>query len=261
MFRKLAAVAMLGILGAMASSSRADTYVAANLTGVSPSLSSATLNGGGGFYAGLLNWNVVATSNSSVFAVGSNFNTYCVDISHDIGIGGTYQYDLTSLGNAAALQGTYNYGTGTVSMVTAIDTLYSEFYGGSTTATITYSADQEAAAFQGAVWTVLFTPPNSIGLGDGGATTLEGDELAALDTQLATVGGLDAYNVMALVADPNGPLPYNVQGQDQALVVMPTFGSVPAPLPSTSMGGCVLLGLFGLGVASKKRLSLAHQKI
>jgi hypothetical protein len=258
MFRKFAAIVAVGMLGAMASSSRADTYVAANLTGVSPSLATATLNGSGNFYAGLLNWNVVATSNSSVFAVGSNFNTYCVDISHDIGIGGTYQYDLTSLGSAAALAGkTYTYGAGSVSMVEAIDTLYSQFYGQSTTATLTYSADQEAAAFQGAVWTVLFTPPNSIGLGDAGATTLEGDELAALDTQLAT-GGLDAYNVMALEADPSGPLPYNVQGQDQALVVMPTFGSSPVPLPSASMGGCVLLGLFGLGAASKKRFATAQ---
>ena len=259
MIRKLAAAVMLGIFGAAASSSMADTYVAATLTGVSPALSTATLNGSGDYYAGLLNWNVAATTNSAVFAVGSDFNTYCVDISHDIGIGGTYQYDLTTLSHAAALSGTYNYGTGTVSMVEAIDTLYSEFYGGSTTASGPYSADQEAAAFQGAVWTILFTPPNTVGLGNTGATTLENSELTALDHQLATAGGLDAYNVMALVADPGGPLTdYTVQGQDQALVVMPGFGSSPVPLPSTSMGGCVLLGLFGLGAISKRRLSLAR---
>jgi hypothetical protein len=264
MLRKFAAIVAAGILGVMASSSKADTdtYVVGYLNGVSPALASATIStSSGSFYAGQLNWSVTATNNATAFPVGSGFSTYCIDITDDIGIGGTYQFHLTSLGSATYLGGNYSYGAGTVTMVEAIDTLYSEFWGQSTTATNTYSAAQESAAFQGAVWDILFTPPVTINLGDSGANTLEGDELATLDNQLATAGGLDGYNVMALVAAPDGPVgtgQYNAQGQDQGLVVVPSLGSAPVPLPSTSMGGCVLLGLFGVGVAAKKRFSTAQ---
>jgi hypothetical protein len=256
MFRKFAAIVAVGILGVMTSSSRADSVVA-NLGSVGPAIATATISTSPGltFYAGQLNWSVVATYGPAL-ANTTGFGTYCIDITHDISTGNDYEFDVDPLSSASGLAGNYNYGSGTVLKVAAIETLYSDFYSPSL-------SDEQAGAFQGAVWSILFGP-STISLNDGTANGIEAADLGTLDGQLALGTTLDYYNVMALVADPSspvgkGPIPgYTAQGQDQALVVLPTFGSVPVPLPSTSMGGCVLLGLFGVGVASKKRFSTAQ---
>jgi hypothetical protein len=259
MLRKFAAIVAAGILGAMASSSRADSVVATLASsGNPPPADIVSFPGIGSVYAGLLNWSVVTTTAGSQLANTSSFSTYCIDTVDEIGVGGTYEFDLDSLSSDKFLSGTYNDNVSNVSDVSAIETLYTLSYGSSTL------SDDAAAGFQAAVWNIL----TGVTLGlDNNAQSAYNADIASLDTQLQTGNSLIGYNVMALVADPSnsgepslgGSIPgYPDQGQDQALVVVPTFGSSPVPLPSTSMGGCVLLGLFGVGVAAKKRFSTAQ---
>jgi hypothetical protein len=244
----------LAVIGGFCQSSRADT-VTATLEGLTPYsfpnmylVGQGTIGGG----AGAIGWQ--GQSGNALGLTGA-FQTYCIDLIQDIYFGDPYTYDVQVL-STAPQPGAYPNGqTGGMGAQKAseLNTLFQENFNN-------LSTDDDMQAFQLAIWSIVYDTPTQLANGPGVENTNDnfyvlnslndGTVISIADGYLTSAVNLSdqetfSGTLVALVGE-NG-------AQDQIYAGPPSLGSSPVPLPSSSIGGCVLLGMCGLGAVAKKR--------
>jgi hypothetical protein len=253
-------VAAVGAVGMLCQTSRADTVTATLGTVIPYAFPTISLDGtqeSGG--VGLITWQGQA---GNPLGLTGAFGTYCIDLNQNVYLGNPTPYTFTVTPLASSPQpGAYPAGdpngTGPMGAVKAseLNTLYAEQFNG-------LSTDDQFQAFQAAVWAIVYDTPTELatdpdvsasgnnfyivgGLNDGTVVGLANSYLAAA----VNLSAQETYSgtLVALVGE-NG-------AQDQVYATPTNFGSpgTPVPLPRTSIGGCVLLGMCGLGAIAKKR--------
>jgi hypothetical protein len=214
------------------------------------------------YYPGVVNWTVGtapgSTPNASwVGAVGSAFQTFCIELTQDIYSGGTYTFKLVNLANAPKPgSGTTGNGNGMGSTkATAIEDLWTLDYKAKwvTDSTKTTTDNIEAAAFQLAIWKI----ENDW----GDAKTF--DNFSAGNFQASAATGTDGAKAIAQATtwlttlsntNPNSVNPADLIAlsspglQDQVMAVPSSPSFVPTPAPSTlylAVIGAAALVLYG----------------
>jgi hypothetical protein len=235
---RLFSAALIGILGLARLASA--TTITAELTGMHlPNADTGNIyynSDGGDAYVGAIGWDGSAYGNPSPF--NGNFDTYCIDLTHDIYIGGTYQFteDTSSTAVQTALMENAGDGSAAANEAAALITkLYETDYPGSTKSIPENSTDE--AAFQLSIWNLIYNPsltsiPSSgqvftvaANFGDQNAITLANSWLKNLSSTppvmdtlyaLDTVGGsqgqvyLDATVALEAFEPPVVPMPMAV---------------------------------------------------
>jgi hypothetical protein len=226
-FRYLAA-ALLAMAG-MATASRADSVNAAfqSVTngGIVLNVSAAWLGTVGG-YVGQYNW--VTHNNSDLGAAGTSFYTFCIELNQDINFGGQYTYQLIDPADAPKpgnpIPGPNGMGPAAALL---LDELWGQHIGDVTNAPNSATEITNAAAFQVAVWNIVYN------------NTVTTNNTSINNLAAGWVSGLNANgpkaDIIALSSDDH-PTGANNGAQDQITAV---------PLPATAWAGAALL--IGLG--------------
>jgi len=279
------ALAAIAIAATSWSAARADT-VTAKLNGVEGG-NGITFNlhmGSGaatdsGAITGALQWTVQSVSpaapanNLFGLAVGDNIDTFCIEITQNVGIGGTYSFtEQTSLASAPT----------NMTYITNIDTGLSAGGMGTTKANLLnelYNKVNEqsffetlnatsAAAFQLAVWEIVYENSLTIGQTDnsngklnlstqaGSSFYVDGGNVAIVAQAQTWLNGLNssylnlAHISVYALTDPNN--------QDQAFSLVLTKPNIGTPLPASLGNAALLMGVFGAGYGLfRKRKALA----
>jgi hypothetical protein len=181
--------------------------------------------------------NFSTTNTSYDFSSTGSFNTWCVDITHWM-ITGKVTYDI---GGATELAN--NFGSGGSTRVSDLLKLANEAYS-------TVDTKLESAAFQLAVWAIMFGEKGSGGYSLNSATFVapSSDTGYAMAqgwlTNLSTAQVTGNYKITYLY-QPTG---YEIPRNSQDMVV---FTATPVPEPTSML--LLGLGLLGIGIVSRKK--------
>jgi hypothetical protein len=146
----------------LTSSVRADSVTGTLVANQQWSTYSVSIDGGDSVYAGPTQWN------GGSGRLGSNFQTFCVDLSHTISPGGTYTYQVTNPQNLPSI-GTGSAGLFKMKLLSEL--LDNHYYqvGDAPLGSTTFF--NNSAALQLAIWDIVFgkdiiTPKGDLGLFD-----------------------------------------------------------------------------------------------
>ncbi|MDP9174179.1 MAG: hypothetical protein M3O30_09980 [Planctomycetota bacterium] len=203
-------------------------------------------------YAGVIPWsNATYSPSNSPYAssIGTSFYSFCVDLGHNIFVGSSYTYtilntgsnsgNLDSLGGISLLSGSAQTGA-----VNSLGKLYSIYYnswvsGSANSLLPTYSANDTAAAFQIAIWDIIYGM-NGYTVSSGTPKTLGSTMVSSL-----TQSKYNSVTPTTLLGLQGVKINGKDSAQDQAL--LPLFAGSPpggpsTPLPNAFVSGVVLLG-------------------
>jgi len=275
------ALAAIAIAATSWSAARADT-VTAKLNGVEGGTPYNTFDlhlGSGaatdsGAITGALQWTVQSVSNpSNTFglAAGNTIDTFCIEITQNVGIGGTYTFTETpSLANAPTDMQyitnvdvpVINTGMGNTK-ANLLNELYNEVLEQSFFETL--NKDQ-ATAFQLAVWEIVYensltsgqTGNANLNLGSGSFYVNNGSNVTSAAIITQAQGWLNGLNATYLNKNNIAVFALTDQNnQDQAFSLLVTKKNVGTPLPASLGNAALLMGVFGAGyVLVKKRKAL-----
>ena len=221
------AAAVLGVAGARAEAATVTlvdmgTQYALPYTTVGVTFNGASM---GQTIAGPEQWH----RQSGSLALGDNFTTFCIELTQDVWDGAVFTYDIGALENVpppgVSLAGTGS-GMSKADYLRKLWALHeSQVVDGMT-----------GAAFQTAVWDIVYDADFSLSVGNFRAT--------GTATALAQNWLTDVKNSHVAYTAPNLVALTNPEGQDQIALA-------PVPLPSAAVGGLVVLG--GMGLARVRR--------
>lgn len=230
------------VVGCVASSAKADIVV--NFTGTAPSqqinVSTTRATPGGpdtrAFESpvGPFNFNVV--SNSTTLNLGSSFRSFCADFFQDVSPGNTYTFTPVAVADLPDV-------AGNATKLSKIQELYDRFYDVATAA-------DTGAAFQLALWEILYDPTN---------TNLANGNFTAIGPGNPSSIGI-AQNWLNVIGDSSVPDIdkkwdlvglYSPTSQDQIVPQQP----IPAP------AGVVLLVIGAAGLIARRRLAAKKAEV
>jgi len=168
---------------------------------------------------------------SGSMALGDNFTTFCIELTQDVWTGAVFTYDINALEDVpppgVSLASIVNGGMSKADYLRKLWALHE----GQVVDGLT------GAAFQTAVWDIVYDADFSLSVGNfratGSATTLAQSWLT------------DVKNSQVAYTAPNLVALTNPEGQDQI--------AVATPLPSAALGGVVVLGAMGLARGRRSR--------
>lgn len=220
------------VAGCVGGSAKAD--VVTTFIGVEPSQAvnvSATLNGNtrtiNGTPAGVFNFVVVDDGGTGL---GPTFRSFCGDFFQDVAVGESYTFTAVPFADLPDVGGN-------ATKISKIQELYDRFYDLTTTA-------ENGAAFQLALWEILYDPDN---------TNLSSGNFTATDPGGATSIGI-AQSWLNIIGDSSIPDParryeltglFSPTGQDQIVPGEP----IPGP------AGVVLLAIGAVGLVVRRQLA------
>ena len=250
-------LAVAGLLG-LGRIARAET-VTAKLTGLDPfaggdlSLNGSPISGDG---VGELEWDGTGLGNSSPFD--GPFTTFCIDLNEIIQFNNVYSFALNPTISTAPKATAYPGGglTGPMGLTKAaeLQELFGSHFAG-------LSGDPDKLqAFQLSVWNIIYDNDASVSNGDGlfyvtGGidSTAIGDANSWLNEAITDVGNNTGPRNTQLVAlmgiDQSNSSPFP---QDQ--IVIDTNINTGVPLPSSALGGTMLLAILGLARMGRRVL-------
>src|SRR5258708_6880578 len=239
MSRFLGAGSICTLLMAGMSVSRADTMVLQSATPAeivhlnAPTLNPAVNNVDG--YAGVLNWLDTSVNPQK------SFQSFCIDVNHDISLGGTYTYTVGGNVNTSVN------GNGGDPLLTT--TIIKQIYGlwlQHGTADLTSMTNHTAASFQVALWDILYNGGSANG--SGPVTVSSGN--GTIQTDITT--GFGWANYAMLNPDTTNAsfldtmIFTSTNGQQQIYIGGPVGAPASTPLPRPFVGGLALLGILRL---------------
>jgi len=241
-----ALVAVAGV--AVAGSANADT-VTATFNGVSPGLN-VSVNydgalGGSAFNqattAGRFNWTTTNTNpappltvGSQVFNVGTQFITFCIELNQTIASGGSATFTVSSLTSAPGVGPTISAATALSIRELWEDDYYQHVIGNLNGAGLA----QNAAAFQVAVWELIYDQGGAKNVSGGHITFISNPSVVQAQTWLSALDGtVGLTNVITLTSQSS---------QDQSFIISPA-PIIETPLPPVAWGGIGLLGMSLVG--------------
>jgi hypothetical protein len=249
-----AAVLMATVISCAASAARAD--VMATFNNDSPTdivqITSSVLpagESGGSFYAGRSNFTV--TGGTDLFnplpGANNNITGFCIDLQHNISNGEMGIWKYGDIGDAlgAVTPPTVLNPSLTIAQITNAVTYLWLNDGAAATTT---SSGSVAAAFQIALWQIIFgSNATYVGPDVAGAATLSSAAIANDNTVLPDV-------VKVLYAGKDATSGAAIQNFSLAIVGTGTPFIVTMPVPSAAYLGATLVGALGLiGAARRKR--------
>ena len=167
---------------------------------------------------------------------GQSFSTFCTDVYQSLSFGQTYQYDRFTVDQTKALWGNATYNPNSYSLVSKLFTTAYSSVNNSTT----------SAAFQYALWELLYEKSGSYKIGSDGNFWLTGtDNLATTQANnwLASLSSAsEGYSVQSLYSGAQ-----QNPANKQDLVI-----ATPVPEPQTYALALVSLGIVA-GYARRKR--------
>jgi hypothetical protein len=255
-------LAVAGIIG-LGRAARAET-VTAKLTGIDPmSGGDLYLNGVniGGDYVGELEWDGTGEGNNAPF--NGPFNTFCIDLNENIYFNGTYTFnydlDVADAPKSTAYPSPLSGPMGTT-RANELSELFGQHFAG-------LSTGDDLQAFQLAIWAIVYDTTTQVNTVTSGifyvASGVDSTAISEADAWLADAANpanLATYHdnqLVALVGSTAGNGPYP---QDQIVIdsTIP-ISSNGVPLPSSAVGGAILIA--GLGLARWGRKALKAQTI
>jgi hypothetical protein len=186
-----------------------------------------TLNGAsmGQVIAGPEQWH----RQSGSTALGDNFTSFCIELTQDVWDGAVFTYDIGALESVPPPGVSLAAAGNGMSKADYLRKLWALHEG-------QVVDGMTGAAFQTAVWDIVYDADFSLSVGNfratGGATALAQNWLT------------DVKNSQVAYTAPNLVALTNPEGQDQ-------IAAAPAPLPSAAVGGLAVLG--GVGLAARGR--------
>ena len=249
MLRTIKALAAALAIGVTSAGALASSTVNATFNSVSPGESfNYSLDGNGeSTTAGVFNWTSVAGGTTNLGA----YNAFCIELTQTINYGGTYLYNIDPLSNGP----TPGYDTGGngingpmgATKAGDVEELWGRYYTNIFTGS---SAQQQvnAAAFQIAIWDIVFGSNLNLASGNFHATNLSDPAVVLAQSELNSLTGTGPMaNLIALD---------NSSAQDMVTTttpVVPAGGSVP----EAGTTGTAALGLAGLTLAALRRRKVA----
>ncbi|HZW06839.1 MAG TPA: Cys-Gln thioester bond-forming surface protein [Phycisphaerales bacterium] len=214
---------------ALAGTSLADT-VNARFTGVSPGQSVTMRLDGHNIntQAGAYNFLRSASNPGTLAGFAPTFQGFCIDLTEYVQVGHTYQWHTVALGNAP----TSDAGPMGAANALRLGRLFANQYTGLATAS---NQAQAHAAFQIAVWEIVFDDGLDLAHGSLKATNAPAGTIALAQSWLNTLGSGAGWNLIAIDDQP---------GCDDG-----HQGYVLTPAP----GAAALMGLGGLAGMRRKR--------
>lgn len=226
--RVLAAAAVLAASAGSALAVGPD--ITATHTGISPGFPMQwSVTGPGGFVnpgeAGCFNFTFVS---GTYTGVSGNFSTFCLELTELVAVGTDYTYKVTPAPLAPEGGGGFTFPLGPAGADLMAE-LFGRFY-----STLNFTSNVDCAAFQTAVWEIVYDPNLTInGLGDSYFIDFGANNAAVLPLAQSWLNALDGTGPRASLDAFVNP-----DFQDQI---------IPAP------GTLALLGLGGLLAARRRR--------
>jgi hypothetical protein len=266
-YRRLALLSILAVCGLGLQARAATIQVTATYTGDAPGETVKITSGylpsynGATFYTGSSNFTVQSitnngshTTNLDIDKVGNllrpAFQGYCIDLHHLIWTNTSATWDVANL---ADVNINVNGRSITTNQITAIKNLwedhnYGDFRG-------TPSANSDAAAFQIALWTLLYNYDNGGLMATPGAVFSNSDEISKAGNWASAAWsdpGTPNADIYALISTGTGA--NQVQSFSIALL---GAGTPPTavPLPAAAGVGLAMLGGCGILAGLRRRLT------
>jgi hypothetical protein len=186
------------------------------LVSYNPNGGAAVEVGGGPFH-----WTQTTPVNTNY---ATSITTYCIDLQNHITFGSTYTYTVETNLTLAPTIGN------NPATVTAIEALFNKYY------TISLSSTTDSAAFQLALWKLVYDGPSDTSLSSGEIQANNPLAQSMLNGTLASSNNDLADATLVALVDPGY--------QAQIMVVPNTPSSVPAP-PALMLAGIGALALVG----------------
>jgi hypothetical protein len=215
-----------------AATSFAGTIVA-KFNSVTPSLGVNYVSpaGNAGTTAGVFNWNRTGGTQTGTPAIGSNFASFCIELTQNISPGGTYTMDVIPLAHAP-VPGVPPIGGMGAAKAKDLKRLWASYFH------LAALSNVNAAAFQVSVWEIVYETAaqydvNTANAGTRGAFYITNQSAVRnlANSWLGNLGTAEAN--LAAMSHPSF--------QDQLVLI---------PAPPAVLAG---LGLLGVGVANKLR--------
>lgn len=248
--RSLAALAAVALFACAAQANSVE-YQFNSVTnggiGLTPYMGSTAMSSAGS--VGLYNWTIIGPS--SLGPVGMNFSTFCIDIPQDIALNGQYDYTVTDPSNAPKPVSTYMNGPMGADNAAALGRLWAADIGNVLNATSVKNELEAAAAFQLAVWKIVYNEaPDNLNTND--ALDNLTIKLYTADSATETQINTDAFNWASAALNSSGPgTPLialsSTTAQDQITM---------APTPAAAIAGLVLMaGIFVFRLRNRRMVA------
>lgn len=248
--RSLAALAAVALFACAAQANSVE-YQFNSVTnggiGLTPYMGSTAMSSAGS--VGLYNWTIIGPS--TLGPVGMNFSTFCIDIPQDIALNGQYDYTLTDPSNAPKPVSTYMNGPMGADNAAALGRLWAADIGNVLNATSVKNELEAAAAFQLAVWKIVYNEaPDNLNTND--ALDNLTIKLYTADSATETQINTDAFNWASAALNSSGP------GTPLIALSSPTAQDqiTVAPTPAAAIAGLVLMaGIFVFRLRNRRMVA------